>query len=333
MVDYAPGKTIPTTLIYGVPVSRRADGFYGVAAGQIYDLIVSLQRHATNPVAIELRNMTITVVDGAGKGQTATITGYDAETNSFTISSPAGRGSTRRAASRSRTAPPPATATDDGRLPGRADGRPGLAGRDRRAAAADADVRLEPGVQPGRRQRRGERGPGRVATQRARFKLTGTPTPGETWSVWLDGVDARRVHGRPSSDTLATIAQALCDQVDPESGTCADDRRCHRLPGLHGRHRGLRRHARERPLLRGADHRPRQPRDLRRQRPPSRRRELTVELGGFPAEHERWTLTARRRRLLLRRRLPRGPRQIASRRSARQLRRATPTTSSSPAAR
>ena len=87
MVDYAPGSRSDDADL-GVPVSEPADGFYGVAPGQSYDLIVSLQRQETNPVGSR-SGKTITVVDGAGKGQTAMINGYNPETNTFTIRSPA----------------------------------------------------------------------------------------------------------------------------------------------------------------------------------------------------------------------------------------------------
>ena len=45
-----------------------------------YKLFVSLQRHATNPDAISLVGKTITVVEGPGAGQTATIVSYDSTT-------------------------------------------------------------------------------------------------------------------------------------------------------------------------------------------------------------------------------------------------------------
>ena len=52
----------------------RADGFQGVAPGQTYNLVLSLQRQPTNPDFVSLEGKTITVIDGGGKGQTATIT-------------------------------------------------------------------------------------------------------------------------------------------------------------------------------------------------------------------------------------------------------------------
>ncbi|HEX6132112.1 MAG TPA: hypothetical protein VF044_10290, partial [Actinomycetota bacterium] len=77
-----------TTLFLGIPNTFRADGLVGVdgvAPGQSYDLLVSLQRHATNPDAITLVNKTITIIEGTGTGQTATIEAYDPETRRYTL--------------------------------------------------------------------------------------------------------------------------------------------------------------------------------------------------------------------------------------------------------
>jgi hypothetical protein len=56
-----------------------ADELTGVAAGLSYDLLVSVDRHATNPNALTLVDKKITIVEGAGRGQWAVITAYDAE--------------------------------------------------------------------------------------------------------------------------------------------------------------------------------------------------------------------------------------------------------------
>ena len=47
--------------------------------------MLSLQRQPTNPDFVSLEDKTITVIDGGGKGQTATITDYDPETHAYTI--------------------------------------------------------------------------------------------------------------------------------------------------------------------------------------------------------------------------------------------------------
>ncbi|MCB1128160.1 MAG: hypothetical protein KDM81_16825, partial [Verrucomicrobiae bacterium] len=57
----------------------------GVLTGQSYDLIVSLQRHPKNDNTLELQGKAITIVEGTGVGQMATILGYDPEGNIFSI--------------------------------------------------------------------------------------------------------------------------------------------------------------------------------------------------------------------------------------------------------
>ena len=61
----------------------------GVAAGQAYELNLSIQQHPPNTDAIALADpvhpKTITIVGGAGLGQSAIITGYNAETKEYTL--------------------------------------------------------------------------------------------------------------------------------------------------------------------------------------------------------------------------------------------------------
>ena len=60
--------------------------FAGVNGGVSYDLIASVQSHERNRNAIDLNNKVLTIVDGAGKGQSAKITDYDAESKTYSLS-------------------------------------------------------------------------------------------------------------------------------------------------------------------------------------------------------------------------------------------------------
>src|SRR6185369_2706920 len=57
----------------------------GVFSGTSYDLNMTVQRHDTNEDAINLVGKTMTVVSGTGAGRTATIVGYDAQSNVYTL--------------------------------------------------------------------------------------------------------------------------------------------------------------------------------------------------------------------------------------------------------
>ena len=62
-----------------------SDTYTGVRPGMSYELNVSLQRHATNPDAIELVGKQVSIVDGDGQGQSGTIVAYDAESMTYTV--------------------------------------------------------------------------------------------------------------------------------------------------------------------------------------------------------------------------------------------------------
>jgi len=73
-----------TTRYFNVPNTFKTDGVQGVAPGQTYSLVLSLQRQPTNPDFVSLEHKTITVIDGPGKGQHTTIKSYDPETRAYT---------------------------------------------------------------------------------------------------------------------------------------------------------------------------------------------------------------------------------------------------------
>ncbi|MDD4986866.1 MAG: hypothetical protein PHQ43_14045, partial [Dehalococcoidales bacterium] len=62
-----------------------SDEILGVTSGLSYQLNVSLQRHDTNPNAIELVGKQVTFTSGAAIGQTVEIAGYNPETRRFQI--------------------------------------------------------------------------------------------------------------------------------------------------------------------------------------------------------------------------------------------------------
>jgi hypothetical protein len=59
------------------------DGF--IPHGMSYELVISLQDHEFNDKAIDLVDKTLTIVEGAGAGQSATISAYDALNQDYTL--------------------------------------------------------------------------------------------------------------------------------------------------------------------------------------------------------------------------------------------------------
>ena len=225
------------TRLFGVPNTFSTDGVQGVVAGQTYNLVLSLQRQPTNPDFVSLEGKTITVIDGARQGQSATITGYDAETRKYTVDARSATSGRRRASSRSRsrwtTSTYPASVPDRRRrqLRRRAHRPPDLRGRRRavrgrrrRDAGRDPDVRLAPGLQPGRELRPGEPGAGARRDHAGALHAHGHAGSGPAWIALLDGTPfAVAVHD--AARAWRTIAQALVDAIDADSRFSATARR------------------------------------------------------------------------------------------------------------
>ena len=76
------------TRYQGVAVNRPDEFRNSLQPGMNYELLISLQRKATNPNAVLLKDALITIVDGRGRGQQRTIKDYDAESRIFTLDSP-----------------------------------------------------------------------------------------------------------------------------------------------------------------------------------------------------------------------------------------------------
>ena len=73
-------KWADTTRYQGIPNTLRTSGVQEVMAGQSYELLISLQRQTPSDAQISLVGATITIVEGAGRGQSKTIKAYDPET-------------------------------------------------------------------------------------------------------------------------------------------------------------------------------------------------------------------------------------------------------------
>ena len=76
---------VGTHRTFDANIFAPADHDRGVSTGIFYELNISLQRHAINSDAIELVGKQITIVEGAGAGQSGTIVGYDAKNKVYTI--------------------------------------------------------------------------------------------------------------------------------------------------------------------------------------------------------------------------------------------------------
>ena len=207
-IDYAPRRPY-----LGVVNTVLPDGFYGVQEGMSYKLFVSLQQHATNPDAISLAGKTITIVEGPGAGQTATIVA--------TTRRPARTRSTRVWA----TAPGPGSkfqiqqSTDTLPVTRRSPTRTRSCSRTRRTSDVIVNVTPQPtptynsaaAFDPAANYGQNNLVQARVQTSRATFLLTGRPADGETWTILLND----RAFSVPVSaaSSLDSIAEALATAI------------------------------------------------------------------------------------------------------------------------
>ena len=74
-----------TSTDQGTPNTFKTSGIQSVPTGMNYQLYASLQGHAVNPNQFSFVGDQITIVSGAGAGETATITGYDPRQSLFDI--------------------------------------------------------------------------------------------------------------------------------------------------------------------------------------------------------------------------------------------------------
>ena len=328
----------------GLANTFTSDGLEGVATGTGYSLLASVQRHDTNADAITLVGKTLTIIAGKGKGQQAVITGYNPE---YRITNPDGSFTLDEAYTLDKafTITPDATSrfeiADTPTIPPVDDsydlvltGTPGTGKTvivdvlPRPTRTYDADQAFNPAANFGE----AEEVQVEVATGRARLKLTGSPAFGERWIVKLN--DQSFGYDVQSGDTLADVA----------ARSRRRDRRLHRLRREHrrrrpdhGRQRGrrerVRRHRRRRVLRDLRDRVGGEPdavaRHARRLQAPDRAARLRRPGGrGRPAAHRlprqpgaqhlaggarALDADGRRRRLPLRRAVPRRPRDDRAR--------------------
>ena len=188
-------------------------GFYGVPTGMNYKLFVSVQRHDTNPDAVTLVGKTITVVDGPGAGQTATITGYDSTNQTYTLD----RKWTTAVGPGSKFEIQQSTATLAGYAPVTDSYQVVLTS----SAGSTVIVNVSPqdtptynsadAFDPSANYGQNSIVQARVATSRATFLLTGRPADGETWTILLN--DRAFSFGVSASTSLSTIAQNLATAI------------------------------------------------------------------------------------------------------------------------
>ena len=221
-----------------VPNTFRTSGIEGVVAGMSYDLVVSLERHEVNPDQVTLKDKLITIVEGAGKGQTAKILDYDPETRTYTLDRDwVGIDETSRfeiAQSMSDfTDYQPQRDSYDVVLTSRPNEDVVIDVAPRRTRTYNSDRAFDPAANFGE----ADEVQVRVATNRAHFELSGVATAGERWIVTLGALDLDPDHDFTTGFDVARHRHAADD--DRAGARQRDQRARHRLP-----RRARRRHAR-----------------------------------------------------------------------------------------
>src|SRR6185295_8652608 len=185
----------------------------GLQAGEKYQLNISLQRHETNQAALELQGKQITIIQGTGTGQTATITGYNPEFRLFTINAPWSQPVDATSVFQIREAINPLPVSDSYELV--------LTSRPTADVIVDvvpqvtstynAALSFDPLSNFG--ENRGIQV--MVATSLAKIELMGVPANGEKWSVKLNGrsfdvtIGTDVILGANVVDNLHRVAAAL----------------------------------------------------------------------------------------------------------------------------
>ena len=194
------------------------DGFVnGVSSGQAYVLNMSVQNHDVNPNAIALADSrkpkTLTIVSGAGLGQSAIITGYDPETKIYTLDrelNPAPDATSRFEISYQLETEFPgvyAPVTDQYEivLTGRPQGEVIIDVTPQMTRTYNSDDAFNPATNFGEN----EAVQVRVATPRARVVLDGSVVTNETWKLTLTSADLATVRNANVPATNGTSLTAL----------------------------------------------------------------------------------------------------------------------------
>ncbi|MFL6014724.1 MAG: beta strand repeat-containing protein, partial [Gaiellaceae bacterium] len=205
----------------------RPNGFQGVALGQTYSLVVSLERQPTNADFVRLDGKTITIIDGPGQGQSTTIGHYDPETHVFTLDSglPLAKGSkfeiSQSMSDFVDTQGHPLYHPTNDSYDVVLTGQPSCATSPCEVVVDATPVATRTydsrqAFNPAANYGEANQVQVRAATTRARFKLSGTPVTGQDWIAVLDGDDSFAV-AVTDNESLATIAQALVDAINATS--------------------------------------------------------------------------------------------------------------------
>ena len=200
MVEYAPATTVLRVPNTFPATQTRVEG---VKPGMSYDLVVSLERHEINPDAVTLKDKFITVVEGAGKGQTARIVDYNPETRTYTLVDRESGRHRRDEPLRDRPEHETTSTTTSRRrdsydvvLTSRPNEDVVIDVAPRRTRTYNSDRAFDPAANFGE----ADEIQVRVATNRAHFELERRPRPhGERWIVTLGALDPRpdaRLHAR-----------------------------------------------------------------------------------------------------------------------------------------
>ena len=197
---------------YGIPSQQ-----IGLQPGEKYQLNISLQRHETNLAALELNGKQIVIIQGAGVGQTATITGYNPEFRLFTINAPWSQAVDATSIFQIREAINPSPVSDSYELV--------LTSQPNADVIVDvvpqvtptynAAVSLDPSANFGENRAVQVM----VATSLAKIELMGVPAAGEKWSVILNGrsfevtIGTDVILGASVTDNLHRVAVALALKI------------------------------------------------------------------------------------------------------------------------
>ena len=221
-IDYAP-----STRYLGVTNTFRTDETTGVVTGQSYDLVVSLGRHEVNGNAISLAGKLITIVEGTGKGQTAMIESYKAESKTYVLDriwAVAPDATSKFEISEilsSSTGYRPVTDTYDVVLTGAPSAPVIINVTPEPTRTYDSAQAFDPAADYG------EANLVQVlaATPRALYQLNGAVRAGDVWSVTLRDVSSLQEisfqYTATATDTLATITAGLIAAVNNHVGYAA----------------------------------------------------------------------------------------------------------------
>ncbi|MFC1820938.1 hypothetical protein ACFLZG_07650, partial [Thermodesulfobacteriota bacterium] len=194
--------------------TRFYDYVHGVSAGLSYQLNVSLQEHATNENAIELKGAQVQIVDGRGVGQVGTIHAYEPELNKFTLEDPwvVIPDSTSVIQFQRDLILAPVADEYEVVLTNQPSGDVILDVVPQVTRTYNSDLAFDEEANFGENKAVQVQ----VATSRSEIELFGTPANGEEWTILLNDEPFTVA---VSSQTLENIARELAEEVDNSDAT------------------------------------------------------------------------------------------------------------------